>query len=269
MGIRILHLLLNNINLRPATLAVLIQLVACVLVSLFIQDIHPAWLYSANFPVFGIWFWFALAQATLALIMAFITNMANWWRWIHFIFPLSLWLMSQWQIPNVIYLVSFLISLSLYWTTFRTQVPFFPSSKTVWQQVLALIPDDKSMHIIDIGSGFGGMSLHVARQRPNCLVEGAEVAPLPWLISFLRTKLSGSSAKFKFGDYHQLDFSNYDLVFAYLSPAAMSDLWKKAKLEMRSGALLMSYEFGIEGVESSKTIECGDKNNILYVWNIE
>jgi predicted O-methyltransferase YrrM len=46
-----------------------------------------------------------------------------------------------------------------------------------------------------------------------------------------------------------LDFAQFDVVFAYLSPAAMPELWKKAQREMRPGSLLISYEFPIEGVE--------------------
>ncbi|WP_235189752.1 class I SAM-dependent methyltransferase [Methylotenera sp. L2L1] len=266
---QMLRLFFNKINLKPATLAVLIQAVAFFFVFSFAWIVKSQSLYVIS--AMPMWFisFLVLMQATVAAWFANITNMAKWWRWIHFIFPLAVWVMSQLHVPNAIYLIGFLLSLSLYWTTFRTQVPFFPSTAAVRQQVLTFIPQHQPMRIIDIGSGLGDMSMYIAKVRPDCLVNGIEIAPLPWLISVVRAKLKGSKADFRIGDYRLLNFANYDLIFAYLSPAAMSDLWQKAQAEMRSGALLISYEFEIEGVESTEVIQAGDNEKMLYVWKIK
>jgi len=263
-----LQLIFNKIDLKPATLAVLIQAVAFSLVFALdyifhAQSLHVADIADNHFP-----FYLILTQASLAVCLACVANMAKWWRWIHFVFPISVWLMSQWQIPNTFYLVGFLLTLSLYWTTFRTQVPFYPSMPIVWQQVLTLIPQHQPVRIIDIGSGLGDMSMHIAEKRPDCLVDGVEIAPLPWLVSVIRSKLKGSRVDFKLGDYHALDFANYDLVFAYLSPAAMTDLWQKAQTQMRPGSLLVSYEFEIHGAEPMQLIQLDDHKRALYVWKI-
>jgi predicted O-methyltransferase YrrM len=125
------------------------------------------------------------------------------------------------------------------------------------------------MRIIDIGSGLGDMSMYIAKLRPDCSVEGIEIAPLPWLISIVRAKLNRSKVDFRIGDYRLLNFANYDLIFAYLSPAAMSDLWQKAQKEMRSGTLLVSYEFDVEGVESTDMIQSGENEKMLYIWEIK
>ncbi|MDP2152408.1 MAG: class I SAM-dependent methyltransferase [Methylotenera sp.] len=265
---QMLQLFLNKLNLKPATLAVLIQ------ASAFCFVLSFAWIIKAQslwaFDSVSIWYLLILVlmHATLAVWFANIVNMAKWWRWIHFFFPLAVWVMSQWHIPSIFYLLGFLLSLSLYWTTFRTQVPFFPSTPKIWQQVLTLIPPRPSMRIIDIGSGFGGMSMYIEKNRPDCLVDGIEIAPLPWLISKLRAKFKHSKVDFKIGDYRLLDFASYDLIFAYLSPAAMSDLWLKAQAQMPPGALLVSYEFEIENVEPTEVIQAGNNEKKLYVWKI-
>lgn len=263
-----LQLFLNKINLKPATLAVFIQAAAlCTVLSLlwavnlqsfYVLNAAPNWFLS----------FVVLLHAALAVWFANMANMAKWWRWIHFVFPLAVWVMSQWHVPNVVYLIGFLLSLGLYWTTFRTQVPFFPSNAAVRQQVLSLIPSHKSQRIIDIGSGLGDMSMSIADARPECVVEGIEIAPFPWLISLVRTKFRGSKAKFLIGDYRSLDFADYDLIFAYLSPVAMPDLWKKARAQMRMGTLLISYEFEIPGVPPTKIIQPSDSERMLYVWEI-
>lgn len=255
----------NKINLKPATLAVLIQATAfffIVSVTLVFRTYSPNLL--DNTPVV----FFVLLHGVVAAYFSSIANMEKWWRWIHVVFPLAVWLMSQWQIPNVIYLVGFLLSLGLYWTTFRTQVPFFPSTHAVHEQILSLIPQSQSIRVIDIGSGLGDMCLTIAKSRPACVVEGIEIAPLPWFVSFVRAKLVSSRAYFRIGDYRLLNFADYDLIFAYLSPAAMPDLWKKAQSQMRSGCLLVSYEFEISGVAPTMVMSHLGSERLLYVWKI-
>lgn len=108
--------------------------------------------------------------------------------------------------------------------------------------------------MIDIGSGLGDMSMYMAKVRAQDQVEGIEIAPLPWLISVVRAKCKRSRAQFKLGNYDDLNFADYDVVFAYLSPAAMSRLWQKAHREMRTGSLLVSLEFPISDVTVTQTI---------------
>ena len=157
--------------------------------------------------------------------------------------------------------------LLLYWSTFRTQVPYYPSGRRVWEAVARQLPADRPLRIIDIGSGLGGLVLDLARRRPDCELSGIELAPLPWLASSLRATLSGSRARFLRGDYETLNFGNYDVVFAYLSPAAMGGLWRKAAREMRPGSVLLSYEFAIAEREPDRRVVTTDSRKILYVWD--
>ncbi|WP_460825116.1 class I SAM-dependent methyltransferase, partial [Massilia solisilvae] len=102
--------------------------------------------------------------------------------------------------------------------------------------------------------------------RPDARVEGIELAPLPWLASRLRALLSGSRARFLRGDYERLDFGDYDLVYAYLSPAAMDGLWRKARREMRPGSVLASYEFAIAGQAPDRVLVPQGSARELYIW---
>jgi len=246
----------------PAALAVLVQSLSAVAV--FLSVLAVGLFATMHFSTFSL----VLMQALFAMGLCVLAGMASWWRWIHFGFPLGLWGMSMLHMPNEVYLVGFLISLSLYWTTFRSQVPFYPSRPIVWEKVSELIPSDKAIHMIDIGSGIGDLSMHIAKTKPYSQIEGIEIAPLPWLISLVRAYLKNSTAIFKFGDYHQLVFSRYDVVFAYLSPAAMPALWQKTQQEMCAGSLLISYEFDIPGIKPSFCIESVGKMPKIYVWKM-
>lgn len=267
-GNKLRMLVRPNMCLVPATLAMLIQFAAMLTLATMTLAINYATTVYFDVSLSVSMFTLVLVQALIAAIFSYIAGMASWWRWIHLCFPLTAWAMFQWHIPNVIYLIGFIISLSLFWTTFRTQVPFFPSRPMVWQQVAKIIPQNSPLRLIDIGSGLGDMSMYMARTRPDSQIEGIEIAPLPWVISYIRAIFRRSSATFILGNYQALDFANYDVIFAYLSPAAMCTLWDKASQEMRPGSLLISLEFEIPGVTENMRI-AGNKNTpTIYVWKI-
>lgn len=275
---------------KPATLAVWIQVAALLSVAMCSVSIRELLLYSASVsPAIAnlisqtllsptltdgvsanaVLIYLIVMQAIIAMQLSRWCEQAQWWRYIHAAFPLAIGLMSQLHVPNGVYLAGFVVTLSLYWTAFRTQVPFYPSRPAVWQDVAKWIPESKPIRMIDIGSGLGDLVMHIAKHRPKSQLLGIEIAPMPWAISAIRAKWRRSSAQFKLGDYRELDFSQYDVIFAYLSPAAMLALWEKANREMQTGSLLMSYEFEIPGTTPSYTIRNTPSSPVLYVWAIQ
>ncbi|MGZ3182243.1 MAG: SAM-dependent methyltransferase [Telluria sp.] len=209
----------------------------------------------------------ALVQGLLAAGLSSRVRLARWWIPIQFAFPVLLLFAQSAQVSPYLYLGCFAFMLVLYWSTFRTQVPYYPSGRRVWEAVEQLLPAGQPLAVIDIGSGLGGMALHLARTRPACAVTGIELAPLPWLVSRFRAIYASGHVKFVRGDYHRLDFSRYDLVFAYLSPAAMPALWAKASAEMRPGSMLVSYEFDIPSQNATVSIVPTPGRPQLYVWH--
>jgi hypothetical protein len=211
----------------------------------------------------------ALAQGALAGLITHKLGMASWWRLIQFLFPLAVLTTLALHLPSWVFLLAFLLLLGLYWSTFRTQVPYYPSQAAVWDAVRQLLPPEqpgRALNLIDIGSGLGGAVLYWSRLRPDARCSGIELAPFPWLTSWLRARLSGSAARFILGDYEKLDFSQYDLVFAYLSPAPMAALWRKAQAELKPGAVLVSLEFDIPGHAPARTLQPAEDSPALYVW---
>lgn len=207
-----------------------------------------------------------LLQGGWAGLLTWRLGLARWWRWIQLLFPATLMLALALQLPPWLFLLAFLLSLGWYWSTFRTQVPYYPSGPAVWDAVRQLLPPDRAARVVDIGSGLGGLTLYLARVRPDVDALGIELAPLPWLLSWLRARLGRSRARFLRGDYEHLDFSQFDLVFAYLSPAAMPGLWRKARAEMRPGSMLVSYEFVIEEMPPQSIIHATAGGIPLYIW---
>ena len=209
----------------------------------------------------------ALMQGVLALVLSVVRRLAPWWLAIQLLFPLALVGAVGLRLPPSLFLAGFLILLLVYWSTFRTQVPYYPSGQRAWDAVAGVLPQDRPVTMIDIGSGLGGLVLDLARRRPDSTFAGIELAPLPWLVSALRAQFAGGNARFVRGDYEELDFGHYDVVFAYLSPAAMDALWRKASAEMRPGALLLSYEFAIAAKAPDLTIMPTGPGPALYGWH--
>jgi len=246
----------------PALQALLIQILS------FLITAALAWLVSASGALRLTAMSAALLQGVLAALISRRRRMAPWWPPIQLVFPVSLISLLALHWPSWIFLAAFLVLAALFWTTFRTQVPYFPSGPIAWSAVAAQLPQGRPIAFVDIGSGFGGLVLHLARLRPESAFVGVEVAPLPWFASRLRARLSGSRARFSRRDYQALDLGSYDVVFAYLSPAAMPALWRKAAREMGRGALLLSYEFLIPEAPPLIVIHPPGGGPALYGWRI-
>lgn len=212
----------------------------------------------------------ALVQAALAAV--FSRGLAPWWPPIQFFFPLAVAAAQTLRLPPLLFLVCFLLLLGLYWTAFRTQVPLYASGRSARKRVMRLLPAGREISFVDVGSGLGGMVLDLAGRRPESRFVGVEIAPLPWLISWLRglhARLLGRGhGRFVRCDYRCIDFGEHDVVFAYLSPAAMPALWQKARAEMRPGTLLLSYEFAIPGVASDIVCRPSVRRPALYGWHM-
>lgn len=251
--------MLQQILRTPAFRAILIQLLAFPLMLLCVYGLARAGL---TMSLMGV----ALAQGVAAAMLTYCTRLARWWCVIGLLFAPALLAMRQLELPPLVFLLAFVFLLSLYWSTFRTQVPFYPSGPAVWREVQQLIADRPGVRLVDIGSGLGGLVLALAGTRPDGRFCGIELAPLPWLVSRLRARLAGSGARFLRGDYAALDLGGFDVVFAYLSPAAMPALWRQAEAQMLPGSMLVSYEFNMEARAPDRTIAATERGALLYVW---
>jgi SAM-dependent methyltransferase len=251
----------------PALRALLVQCLAYPL------TLATVWLLASNAFVPS-WAGAALAQGAWAGLLSWLMSRrvptASWWHAIAFVLPPAVLLArgaaAALALPPSLFLGVFLFMVLLYWSTFRTQVPYYPSGREAWDLVAAELPA-RPLSVVDIGSGLGGFVLELARRRPDCTVAGIELAPLPWLASWLRARISGSRARFLRGDYEALDFGQCDIVFAYLSPAAMAGLWRKAHAEMRPGSMLFSYEFLVPDRQPDRRFVTTNSGKVLYLWH--
>ena len=212
------------------------------------------------------WAW---VQGIVAARLGRGLGMETWWLPIHALFvPTLVWMLGL-GLPPLYSLGAFFLLASVYWGVARTRVPLFLSSRAAARAVAELLPQERSFTFIDLGSGLGGILSCLARVRPQGRYYGIESAPVPFLLSRLRQALWVQSYQVSWGNFQNLDLGRYDVVYAYLSPAAMTGLWDKARREMRTGSLLISNSFAVPGVPPAFMVATGARDSSrLLLWRM-
>ncbi len=210
---------------------------------------------------------FAFMCGGIAALLSHLLRMDTWWLPIQFFFIPALIAALSLSLSPTLFLIAFLVMLVVYWSTFRTQVPLYLSSHKVWQALETKLPDTP-FTFVDLGSGIGGVLTHLAQTHPHGRYLGVEAAPLPFLWSWLRIKLGGHrNCSVHWGSLWDSDLSRYDIVFAYLSPVPMEQLWHKVKQEMRPGSLFISNTFVVPEHPPQDTLDVADMHrSTLYLW---
>lgn len=211
---------------------------------------------------------FVAVQAGIAVSSAAWMRSAGWWLAIHAAFAPLLLVAGRLGIAPGWYLAAFALLLAVYWTSFRTQVPLFLSNRETVAAVATLLPHERPVRVLDIGSGTGTLLRGLARLRPDGSFEGIEAAPGPWLLSRLAAG-GRNNLRVARGDFFAAPWSQYDVIYAFLSPVPMEPVWAKAERELRPGALLVSNSFPVPGRKPDKVVEVGDRRGTrLYVYEI-
>ncbi len=220
--------------------------------------------FQIGFSLLFFLFLHAVVAASFSLLLKF----DWWWAPIQFLFPLSAYFLFQQEISPHFYLLILVLLSAIFWSTYRSQVPYYPSRSELLAPLLEQISNMSSPRFVDIGSGMGGLLIKLSERRPDGQFLGVEIAPLPWLISYLRGLFKRSRVKFKLGNFYQLNLAEFDVVFCYLSPAAMPSVWHKAKTEMRPGSLFLSYEFIVPDVTPDIVMKINFGGVYLYGWRV-
>ena len=256
-----MHKLISR--LPPSVIALTLQFIALSLATLGVRTLNI----QINLLVF------ALLCGLLAAILGHLSGLARWWLPIQLLFAPAIVSMLSLHIPSEYFLSAFIVMLVVYWSTFRSQVPLYLSSKRVWKTLEELLPPQqtgKKFTFMDIGSGIGGVLTYLASMRPDGDYFGVENAPLPCLISKLRIKLGNhTNCHVSWESLWACDLSTYDVVFAYLSPVPMEQLWHKVKQEMHPGSIFVSNTFAIPEHPPQYSITLDDMHHsTLHIWHM-
>jgi SAM-dependent methyltransferase len=247
----------RNSRTEPAPLrsALLAQLGGVAAVALLV--IGLAQLSTVDF--LQIPFLLALMQGGIAAMISLRLRAPNWWQPIHLGFMPLVVAVQKLDIAPGWFLAAFILLLLVFWRTDKSRVPLYLTNAATADALLKLLPA-MPCRILDLGCGDGSLLRRLATARPDCRFTGIEHAPLPFLLAKLRA-LGRPNLTIRRADFWTESLNTYSVVYAFLSPAPMLELWSKASAEMAPGSLLVSNSFEVPGVEADSTVEVADRRN--------
>ena len=231
---------------------------------------------SLAWPYYGMraealpWGETVIAIGVVALLIATVTRQPWWWRVMHLLFAPLAWGVAQLEIDPGWFLAAFITLLLIYRGALSGQVPLYlsnPSTADALDQLLAE-RGETPLRFTDLGAGIGSVLRPLAAARPESRFTGVENAPATWLGGRFLT-LALPNCDWRWGSLWQADLSNEDVVYAFLSPAPMAQLWQKVKTEMKPGSLFVSNSFAVPDVTPDEIVEVDDgRKTQLYCYRI-
>jgi hypothetical protein len=207
------------------------------------------------------------AHALLAAAAGRLLGLPAWWLPINVAFvPGAVWLQTA-SVDAHWFLAAFVGMAAVYWTSYRSRVPLYLSSPRACDAIAGLLPADRAFRFVDLGCGFGGVLSALSTRFPQASFSGREIAPLPALVAWLRAASSGRYRAGQ-GDFWTLNLADYDVIYAFLSPAPMQALWEKVSCEARPGTLFISNTFAVPGRDPHWQVPLADSRRALLVWRL-
>ncbi|MEQ9488223.1 MAG: class I SAM-dependent methyltransferase [Alphaproteobacteria bacterium] len=196
----------------------------------------------------------------------YLLGLDRWWIPINIAIPFAVLAALFFDAPAWIYLAAFGVTLLVFRNVGSDRVPLYLSNAKTRAALIDLVPQDRDVRFIDLGCGLGGTLVAIGKARLQCRCFGVETAPIPYFFSKLRV---GSAGTVNFRSLWDVDLSTYDFVYCFLSPEPMTDLFAKAKMEMRPGSLFVSNSFGVPGNQPDRVIDVPDSRKTrLLLWQM-
>lgn len=210
-----------------------------------------------------------ILQAGFAAAIGWALSLKRWWVVFNLLFGSALAILIRADVQPWVYLAAFLALLLFYSNSVTRGVPLYLSGRASLVQIQNRLSNHKSrIRFVDLGCGLGSAVCFLSKALRNHAFVGVENAPLVYAIAKVRS-LFHSNLSVRFGSIWQIHWGDYDVVYCFLSPVPMPDVWKKAKAEMKPGSMLISNTFAIPDVPPQEVIEMNDwRGSKLFIWRM-
>lgn len=165
----------------------------------------------------------------------------------------------------------FIAVLSIVYVSLRNGISPMPSSAPVRQAVTVEMKRLTSKKlIVEAGSGFGTLALHVGRYSADSQVIGLENSIIPLWVSRLLARLGPrSNVNFIQRDLYTYSYEDVDVVVCYLYPGAMKRLSTIWSGRLTPGAHVISVCFALPDWQPDRVITCKDLYHTkVYVYTV-
>lgn len=159
----------------------------------------------------------------------------------------------------VFFVFIFMLFVILRQILFYGFAPFFPSSPETMEKILERLRIEKKFTIFSFGHGRSGFLRAVERKYPGVKLIGVEENSLHCLIARLQIFLHRSRIKIIRSDYYRVKIKDANIVYCHLDAGILRDIYKKLRLEPRSGAVIISSGFIVPYLEHQKILKTESK----------
>ncbi len=249
----------KNVIYRYPFIVVFITQVVCLL---FIRNLF----FYSQLSVTPLLFAIILAIISTA-ITYFFWKLPNWFLIISLCFPFLFLINYQFlHFSSGVYGVLFLFFALTFSHTLKERVPLYLTNQKTFEALRKIILRERAKTFLDLGSGLGGVVRAVSSDCVQAV--GVESAPLLWVVSSLCSLIT-FKGKIRRKNIWKTHLAEFDVIYAFLSPAIMDQLYKKAQTEMKPGSLLVSNSFEVEGIKPSELWHLDDgRQTKLYFYKM-
>lgn len=131
------------------------------------------------------------------------------------------------------------------------RVPYVPSRMRVVKKMIEVAKIQKKDVVYDLGCGDARLLIEAEKKSPKA-TKGYEMAPIPYLLGYLKKWRNRSKVKLSMSNFFNTSLKDADVIFCYLGTETMTKLGKKLKKECRKGTRIISNTFHIEGMKPAK-----------------
>ncbi len=131
----------------------------------------------------------------------------------------------------------------------KSSPPVEPLSRTT---------SETPLQIIEAGSGWGTLALHIMQNNPNVRITGIENSPLPLCCSRVLSRWKRTNIQFQQGDIYLYPYEQADIVVCYLFPGAMRKLRPILEQRSRPHTYVISACFAVPEWEPEQVVLCSD-----------
>lgn len=158
---------------------------------------------------------------------------------------------------------------SIIYFTWKNGVSPMPTSPSVGEKV-AQVVEQLPQHgeIIEAGSGWGQLSLRLAKLDPHRNVVGLENSWVPlWVSRISKTFSRASNVTFYRKNIFHHDFSSAGVIVCYLYPGAMKRLDERFRRQLAPGTWIVSIAFALPSWQPEQVYTCKDLHRTkIYIY---
>lgn len=213
------------------------------------------------------WSWQSQVLVQIVLVQALLIGYRFGERCWHLGLSLAVAAAGTWALPPALYLGIFLLLWFIFGRVDRDRVPFYLSSRHSVDILAPQLP--AGARFVDLGCATAGLLIALAQRRPDVHFAGVEQSWFWSSVARWRCRRL-DNCRIERGDLWHHSLSEVDLAYAFLSPAPMAALWRKACAEMPPGARLISNTFTVPNQTCSARwpLPGGRLQTALYVYQI-